>query len=82
MYIANFIFLALLCCHSARTQLYHHLLSIQEITSKTQRGLFVIQTIGQQSVTGNYNYKNLKIGHGFQQIKNLQDPTEAQYTII
>ncbi len=39
---------------NASAQLHHQMLSSQGSTSKTQKGVIVTQTIGQQSVNGNY----------------------------
>ena len=52
---------------NASAQLHHQMLSSQGITSKTQKGVIVTQTIGQQSVNGNYTAKGFNIGQGFQQ---------------
>ena len=48
-------------------QLHHQMLSSQGSTSKTNNGVIVTQTIGQQSVTGNYTNNGFDIGQGFQQ---------------
>ena len=52
---------------SASAQLHHQMLSSQGSTSKTEKGVIVTQTIGQQSVNGNYNSRGLSIGQGYQQ---------------
>jgi len=43
------------------------MLSSQGSTSKTNSGVMVTQTIGQQSVVGNYTNNGFDIGQGFQQ---------------
>ena len=48
-------------------QLHHQMISSQGSTSKTNNGVIVTQTIGQQSVTGNYTNNGFDIGQGFQQ---------------
>ena len=48
-------------------QLHHQMLSSQGSTSKTTSGVVVTQTIGQQSVAGNYTSKDYQIGQGYQQ---------------
>ena len=45
-------------------QLHHQMLSSQGSTSKTTSGIVVTQTIGQQSVAGNYTSKDHQIGQG------------------
>ena len=57
----------LLATTSAFAQLHHQMLSSQGSTSQTNNGIIVTQTVGQQSVTGNYDNEYLKIGQGFQQ---------------
>ena len=52
---------------NASAQLHHQMLSSQGSTSKTQKGVIVTQTIGKQSVNGNYTAKGFNIGQGFQQ---------------
>ena len=49
-------------------QLHHQMLSSQGSTSKTNNGVIVTQTIGQQSVIGNYTNNGFDIGQGFQQV--------------
>ena len=48
-------------------QLHHQMLSSQGSTSKTNNGVIVTQTIGQQSVIGNHTNNGFDIGQGFQQ---------------
>lgn len=57
----------LLATTSAFAQLHHQMLSSQGNTSKTDNDIIVTQTVGQQSVIGNYDNEYLKIGQGFQQ---------------
>ena len=52
---------------SSYAQLHHHMISSQGSTSKIDSGIVITQTIGQQSVTGNYENQSLKIGQGYQQ---------------
>ena len=54
---------------NASAQLHHQMLSSQGSTSVTSSGVIVTQTIGQQSVIGNYDNQYFKIGQGFQQAK-------------
>lgn len=53
--------------NSVSAQLHHQMISSQGSTSKTNNGIIVTQTIGQQSVNGNYDNQYFKIGQGFQQ---------------
>lgn len=46
---------------NASAQLHHQMLSSQGSTSKTEKGVIVTQTIGQQSVSGNYSSRGLNI---------------------
>ena len=62
-----FYFLILLVSTTVSAQLHHQMLSSQGSTSKTNNGVIVTQTIGQQSITGNYNLDYFDIGQGFQQ---------------
>jgi|TARA_B110000967_G_scaffold199591_1_gene234180 hypothetical protein len=50
-------------------ELHHQMLSSQGSNSITDNGIIVTQTIGQQSVIGNYDNQYFKIGQGFQQAK-------------
>ena len=52
---------------NASAQLHHQMLSSQGSTSTTQNGGIVTQTIGQQSMIGNYTSRGFHIGQGFQQ---------------
>ena len=47
-------------------QLHHHMISAQGNTSRSDN-LIVTQTIGQQSIIGNYNVANFHYNQGFQQ---------------
>lgn len=62
----SYLFL-LLATSTAYAQLHHQMISSQGGTSKTNNGIIVTQTIGQQSVNGNYDNQYFKIGQGFQQ---------------
>lgn len=48
-------------------ELHHQMLSAQGSGKHLTNGIFVRQTIGQQSTTGNYNQNKVVIGQGFQQ---------------
>ncbi|MET0946429.1 MAG: hypothetical protein ABWY22_13535, partial [Flavobacterium sp.] len=48
-------------------ELHHQMLSAQGSSKHLTNGMVVSQTIGQQSVLGNYKRNNLVIGQGFQQ---------------
>jgi hypothetical protein len=48
-------------------KLHHQMLSIQGASVHLSNGASVSQTIGQQSVTGNFRKNNLVMGQGFQQ---------------
>ena len=62
---------------NANAQLHHQMLSSQGSTSKTTSGVVVTQTIGQQSVAGNYTSKDYQIGQGYQQAKWSRIITEG-----
>jgi hypothetical protein len=47
--------------------LHHQMLSSQGTSKVLPNGMYVSQTIGQQSVTGNYTTDNKTFGQGFQQ---------------
>lgn len=57
----------LLATSTAYAQLHHQMISSQGSTSMTNSGIIVTQTVGQQSVNGNYDNQYFKIGQGFQQ---------------
>ncbi len=48
-------------------KLHHQMLSSQGTSKEVSNGFFVSQTIGQQSVIGNYNRQGKIYGQGFQQ---------------
>lgn len=48
-------------------QLHHQMLSSQGSSNVLSTGILVHQTIGQQSVIGNYKFSNSVAGQGFQQ---------------
>ena len=48
-------------------QLHHQMLSSQGSSNLLSTGILVHQTIGQQSVIGNYKFSNTVAGQGFQQ---------------
>jgi hypothetical protein len=53
--------------NTVSAQLHHQMLSSQGSTAKTSSGVIATQTIGQTSVTGNYDNSLFKIGQGYQQ---------------
>ena len=62
-----FYIILLFATTTVSAQLHHQMLSSQGSTSKTNSGVMVTQTIGQQSVVGNYSNRGFDIGQGFQQ---------------
>ena len=62
-----FYILLLFATTTVSAQLHHQMLSSQGSTSKTNNGVMVTQTIGQQSAIGNFTNKGFDIGQGFQQ---------------
>jgi hypothetical protein len=61
-------FILLFFCSTFYGQLLHRqTLSTQGGIAKTQEGITVLQTVGQQSVIGNYSISALRVGQGFQQ---------------
>jgi hypothetical protein len=48
-------------------QLHHQMLSSMGSTTTSTTGLIFLQTVGQQSVTGNVSVSNLTVQQGFQQ---------------
>ena len=67
MLLKTFYIFLLFASSTVSAQLHHQMLSSQGSTSKTNNGVIVTQTIGQQSITGNYNLDYFDIGQGFQQ---------------
>jgi hypothetical protein len=64
----NVKFILLFFCSTFYGQLLHRqTLSTQGGIAKTQEGITVLQTVGQQSVIGNYSISALRVGQGFQQ---------------
>ena len=47
--------------------LHHQMLSSQGNSKELNNGLLIMQTIGQQSATGNFEQNKMLIGQGFQQ---------------
>ena len=66
MYKKLFTALLIVSCLTASAQLHHQMLSSQGNTSISQKGVVVTQTIGQQSVVGNYSSLGFTFGQGFQ----------------
>ena len=62
-------------------RLHHQMLSSQGSTARTSSGVVIRQTIGQQSVTGNYKNSNFIVGQGFQQSKKMKSSSPS-ITII
>jgi hypothetical protein len=48
-------------------KIHHHMLSTQGTSKHLSKGIIVSQTIGQQSVIGNYRKNRLAVGQGYQQ---------------
>jgi hypothetical protein len=64
----NVIIILLLSISTLHSQeLHHQMLSAQGSSKVLPNGMYVSQTIGQQSVTGNYTSDSKTIGQGFQQ---------------
>lgn len=62
------IFILLLSFSSLHSQdLHHQMLSSQGTSKELSNGMYVSQTIGQQSVIGNYTSDGKTYGQGFQQ---------------
>ena len=62
------IFFAFFICVSSNAQeLYKQTILSQGTTSKLESGLIISQSIGQESVIGNFSNDNVKIIQGFQQ---------------
>lgn len=70
-------FFSFLIHWNVSAQLHHQMLSSQGSTSKTNTRVIVTQTIGQQSINGNYTSKGFKIGQGFQQASSSRIIVEA-----
>ena len=62
-----FLFFVLLTEQSNGQQMHHQMLSSMGITSTATTGFIFLQTVGQQSVTGNAIANNLSIQQGYQQ---------------
>lgn len=78
------ILLLLFTISSYSQRLHHQMLSSQGATARTSGGVVVRQTIGQQSVTGNYKNSNFIVGQGFQQSKKMKSiaPTGIDISAI
>ena len=62
------ILIILLSCSAAYSQnLHHQMLSSQGTSKILDNGMYVGQTIGQQSVSGNFSTGDTTLGQGFQQ---------------
>ncbi len=62
----QFLFLLISFC-SYGQQIHHQMVSAQGSVNLLVNGGLVKQTVGQQSVVGNYNYPKVLLGQGFQQ---------------
>ncbi len=67
---------------NASAQLHHQMLSSQGSTSKTEKGIIVTQTVGQQSVNGNYTSRGFNVGQGFQQANWARDYCGGNHTRV
>lgn len=66
--MTRYIYICLLFSSISYSQdLHHQMLSSQGTSKVLPNGIYVSQTIGQQSVTGNYTSDNKTFGQGFQQ---------------
>ena len=66
-------------------ELHHQMLSSQGTSKELSNGVFVSQTIGQQSVIGNYTRGGKTYGQGFQQSvwrKHIESTTNNPITTI
>ncbi len=52
---------------NAQDMLHHQMLSAQGTSKELSNGIYICQTIGQQSVTGNYTRDGKTYGQGYQQ---------------
>lgn len=69
---------------NASAQLHHQMLSSQVNTSVSQKGVVVTQTIGQQSVVGNYSSLGFTFGQGYQQAnwaRIIIEQTTSQFEV-
>lgn len=60
-------FFFFICVSSSAQELYKQTILSQGTTSKLESGLIISQSIGQESVIGNFTNDNVKIIQGFQQ---------------
>lgn len=79
--IQNFLILLFLTSTIHGQKLHHQMISAQGTTVHLSNGMIISQSIGQQSVSGNYNKKKSMIGQGYQQILNYQNNTPIDTTI-
>ena len=66
------ILLLLVTVSSYSQRLHHQMLSSQGTTTHTSGGILLRQTIGQQSVIGNYRTTNAIVGQGFLQSETMK----------
>jgi hypothetical protein len=62
-----YFFLVLVFSSTTAQQLHHQMLSSQGISKNISNGMFVSQSVGQQSVIGNSTVEGYTYGQGFQQ---------------
>jgi len=77
------IILFLLVTFSGFSQSLHHQMLSSQGTSTSSGGLKISQTIGQQSVIGNYRGADVMVGQGFQQsrlMKTVKAPVITVFT--
>lgn len=75
------IILFLLVTFSGFSQSLHHQMLSSQGASTTAGGLKISQTIGQQSVVGNYRGTDVIVGQGFQQSRNMKTVKAPVITI-
>lgn len=83
----KYLFLALGCSLSvfAQNSLHHQMLSAQGTSKVLPDGIYISQTIGQQSVIGTYTQEGVTYGQGFQQStwsKYLNSTTNNAITTV
>jgi hypothetical protein len=79
------IFIFLFCTTVFGQKLHHQMLSSMGASKIMSSGLTVKQTIGQQSVSGNFSNGAIKVGQGFQQSsisKSIPSSTPEIMTVV
>lgn len=80
-----FFFFGLSLCGFGQNSLHHQMLSSQGTSKVLSNGTYVSQTIGQQSLIGNYSKNGTTYGQGFQQSvwnKYIQSTTNNPITTV